>query len=156
MKNDGQLTAYCGLYCGDCIPSKTKLYRLAARLEDLLKELKFDKYAELKAGHSYWSDANSAFKDYPRFISVLQAIRGLECKSSCRKSGGWKGDRCMVRNCAMEKGLYGCWECEQYKTCRHMEPLLKFHPNLAHHLALIRKEGVDRWAAKRKEHYPWS
>jgi hypothetical protein len=156
MTDNSQLTTYCGLYCKDCIPSKTELYALATRLEDLLAELKFDKYAELKAGQTYWSEANSAFKDYGRFIAVLQAIRGLECKSHCREGGGWKGGRCMVRNCAIEKGVSGCWECGEYKTCQHLGPLLKFHPNLAYHLELIRSEGIDKWAAKRRGHYPWS
>jgi len=156
VNSNSQLTAYCGLYCKDCIPSKTALYRLAAQLEDLLAELNFDKYAELKAGHTYWSEDNAAFKDYYRFISVLKAIRGLECKAPCREGGGWKGGRCMVRNCAIEKGLHGCWECAEYKTCRYLAPLLKFHPNLAYHLELIKSAGIDKWASKRREHYPWS
>lgn len=156
MTNNSQMTSYCGLYCKDCIPSKTELYTLAARLEDLLAELKFDKYADLKAGQTYWSESNAVFKDYHRFVDVLKAIRGLECKSICREGGGWKGGRCMVRNCAIEKGLPGCWYCKEYKACRHLEPLLKFHPNLAYHLELINSEGIDKWAAKRRGHYPWS
>ncbi|MFA5400421.1 MAG: DUF3795 domain-containing protein [Dehalococcoidia bacterium] len=156
MINNSQLTSYCGLYCKDCIPSKAALYNLAARLEAILAELKFDKYAALKAGQTYWSESNAAFKDYHRFIDVLQAIRGLKCKAICREGGGWKGERCMIRNCAIEKGLAGCWDCAEYKACRHLEPLLKFHPNLAYHLELIRREGIDKWATKRKGHYPWS
>jgi hypothetical protein len=156
MPNDGQLTTYCGLYCKDCIPSKTELYELAARLEDLLAGLKFEKYAELKAGQTYWSEANSAFKHYAEFLSVLKAIRNLECTSLCREGGGWKRGRCAVRNCAIDKGVYGCWECSEYKSCQRLEPLLKFHPNLAYHLELIKNEGLDKWAAKRRGHYPWS
>ena len=156
MHDDSRLTTYCGLYCKDCIPSKTEIYRLAGRLEDLLEDLKFDKYAGLKAGQTYWSEANSAFSHYTEFLDVLKAIRGLECPSLCREGGGWKGGCCAVRNCAIEKGFYGCWECGEYKTCRHLEPLLKFHPNLACHLELIRSEGIDKWASKRRGHYPWS
>jgi len=156
MPDDSRLTSYCGLYCKDCIPSKTEIYRLAGRLEDLLEDLKFDKYAGLKAGQTYWSEANSAFSHYAEFLDVLKAIRGLECPSLCREGGGWKGGRCAVRNCAIEKGFYGCWECGEYKTCQHLEPLLKFHPNLAFHLELIRSEGIDKWASKRRGHYPWS
>ncbi len=156
MSEDSVLTTYCGLYCKDCIPSQKELYSLASRFEELLGELHFDKYAELKAGQPYWSESNSVFKSYPEFIRVLQAIRGLECRSLCREGGGWKGGRCPVRNCALEKSIMGCWECPDYKTCKHLEPLLKFHPNLAYHLELIRSEGIDNWAASRKGHYPWS
>jgi len=156
MPDVSQLTAYCGLYCKDCIPSKTELYALTARFQQLLEELQFVKYAELKAGQTYWSEANSAFNHYAEFLDALKAIRGLECTSLCRESGGWKGGRCAVRNCAIEKGIYGCWECVEYKTCQHLEPLLKFHPNLAFHLELIRSEGIDKWVPKRLGHYPWS
>ncbi len=156
MTDDSRLTSYCGLYCKDCIPSRTDLFDLAARLEDALSELKFDRYAELKAGQTYWSESNAVFNDYRIFVKVLQAIRGLECPSICREGGGWKGEHCPVRNCAVEKGLNGCWDCAEYRTCKHLEPLLKFHPNLAHHLELIKNEGMDKWASKRRGHYPWS
>ncbi|MCX6008213.1 MAG: DUF3795 domain-containing protein, partial [Chloroflexi bacterium] len=114
MDDDSILTTYCGLYCKDCIPSRKELFLTAARLDQLLIELQFDRYAELKAGQTYWSEANHEFKNYPEFVSVLRAIRNLECKSVCREGGGWKGDRCQVRNCAMEKHLTGCWECAGY------------------------------------------
>jgi len=155
MAEGSLLTTYCGLYCKDCIPSKSELYTVAARLQDLLEELQFVNYAELKAGQTYWSEANSAFKHYPEFLAVLKAIRGLECTSLCREGGGWKGGRCQVRNCAIEKGVAGCWECAGYKSCEHLEPLLKFHPNLAYHLDLIKSEGIENWSKKRKGHYSW-
>lgn len=156
MLNDKALTAYCGLYCRDCIPSHKELFTTTAHLEDILNSLNFDKYATLKAGQTYWAKVNKAFKSYPAFIQVLQAIRGLECKTTCREGGGWKEGRCEVRNCAIEKKLAGCWECTDYKTCKLLEPLLKFHPNLLYHLELIKTEGVENWSRKRKGHYPWS
>ena len=155
MHDDRLLTTYCGLYCKDCIPSKKELFWLAARLQGLLQELHFEKYAELKAGQTYWSEANKAFKHYPEFMSVLEAIRNLECKTLCREGGGWKGAQCQVRNCAIEKGLTGCWDCAEYGTCKLLEPLLKFHPNLRYHLELIKKDGIDNWRSKRRAHYPW-
>lgn len=155
MADDSLFTSYCGLYCKDCIPSQTALYSAVAGLQKVLEDLHFAEYAELKAGQTYWSGANSVFKHYPEFLAVLDAIRELECKSLCRKGGGWKGGRCEVRNCAMAKGIAGCWECEGYKTCAHLGPLLKFHPNLAYHLELIRSEGTGNWSKKRRCHYPW-
>lgn len=156
MDDDRLLTTYCGLYCKDCIPSKKELFAAAARLGQLLKELDFEKYAGLKAGQTYWSEANEAFKHYPEFITVLKAVLSLECKTVCREGGGWKGERCQVRNCAIEKRLEGCWECADCKTCKLLEPLLNFHPNLAYHLELIKKDGIDNWRGKHKGHYPWS
>lgn len=156
MDDESRLTAYCGLYCKDCIPSHKELYAAASGLQNLLDQLQFENYARLKAGQTYWSEANRAFRHYTEFIEVLQAIRSLECTSLCRDGGGWKGDRCEVRNCAIEKKLAGCWECPSYKTCEKLSPLLKFHPNLQHHLELIKTEGIRNWSRKRKGHYPWS
>jgi hypothetical protein len=156
MDDDRLLTTYCGLYCKDCIPSKQELFSTASKLERLLTDLQFEKYAGLKAGQTYWSSANDVFKRYPDFIAVLQAIQSLECKTTCREGGGWKGERCQIRNCALEKRLTGCWECAEYKTCTLLEPLLRFHPNLAYHLELIINEGVENWRGKNKGHYPWS
>jgi len=155
MDDEWALTCYCGLYCRDCIPSKKDLYEAAARFEEELDLLNFDKYAELKATQTYWSSANRLFKDYPTFIEVLHAIRGLECKVYCREGGGWKEGHCGVRNCCVEKKLDGCWDCAEYKTCKLLEALVKFHPNLLHHLELIKTEGVENWASKRKGHYYW-
>jgi len=41
-----ELTAYCGLYCGDCIRYKSKFVDLARNLNSELQRVVFDKYAE--------------------------------------------------------------------------------------------------------------
>ena len=156
MDEERRLTTYCGLYCKDCIPSRKELYNLAFKLEVLLLELGFDKYAALKAEQTYWSKANAVFGKYPQFVEVLRAIRGLECNNPCRQGGGWKEGRCEVRNCVLDKKLEGCWECPDFKSCKLLAPMLEFHPNLLYHLELIKREGIDNWADKRKGHYGWS
>jgi hypothetical protein len=156
MTEEERLTAYCGLYCRDCIPSRTELYALIDQLDSQLSELHFDKYAELKASQTYWSAANEVFKQYPVFLEVLKAIRGLECPSVCREGGGYKGDRCEIKKCATGKGFGGCWECAEYRTCSLLEPMKQFHPHLEEHLTLIKTEGIENWSRKRKGHYRWS
>jgi hypothetical protein len=156
MSEEERLTAYCGLYCRDCIPSRKDLYALAASLEQLLSDLRFDKYAELKASQTYWSQASEAFNKYPDFLKVLKAIRSLECPSACREGGGYKGDRCEIKKCAVGKKLKGCWECNEHGDCSLLEPMKQFHPHLQEHLELIRAEGIEDWSRKRKGHYRWS
>jgi hypothetical protein len=155
MTDNSHLTSYCGLYCKDCIPSKTELYAVAARLQGLLEELQFAKYAELKTAQTYWAEANSAFSHYPEFLAVLQSIRDLECTSVCRDGGGYKGDRCGIKKCAIAKGFDGCWECGDYHSCTLLEPMKSFHPHLEEHLLLIKTEGIKNWSKKRKGHYRW-
>lgn len=147
MDADRKYTSYCGLYCRDCIPSNGRLFALAGELENRLAELHFEEYAAFKAR------GDASFVDYQSFLRVLHAIRGLECKAPCRAGGGKSS--CAVRDCVLAHQLSGCWECSEYRTCELLGPLRRFHPNLEHHLDLIRREGVDAWIARRKGHYPW-
>jgi hypothetical protein len=48
-KMDEKLTAYCGLCCADCMPSCEELFALVERLDQMLEQLQFDLYAELKS-----------------------------------------------------------------------------------------------------------
>ena len=41
-KKDIELTAYCGLYCLDCIPSDKKLFITAGELQNHLKKRQFE------------------------------------------------------------------------------------------------------------------
>ncbi|MDM8001112.1 MAG: DUF3795 domain-containing protein [Dehalococcoidia bacterium] len=147
MEDPRTLTSYCGLYCRDCIPANRRLFALAAELESQLADLHFKEYAAFKAKRE------AVFGDYQAFLRVLQAIRGLECMTPCRTGGG--KDTCTVRDCVQRRNLLGCWECAEYGSCELLGPLKRFHPNLEHHLELIRREGINGWSAKRKGHYPW-
>ena len=116
VEDEQALTAYCGLYCRDCIPCRRTLFSLAGDLEAELAGARFEEYARLK------TRANAAFADYPAFLGVLRAIRGLECRGPCR-SGGGKAV-CAVRDCVLARGLAGCWHCGESGTCGLLAPLL--------------------------------
>jgi len=45
---DEILTAYCGLYCGDCLRFKSKAATLASEFSLELEKIEFDKYANVK------------------------------------------------------------------------------------------------------------
>lgn len=46
---DEKLTAYCGFCYADCIPSCEELFGMVDRLDQVLEQLQFDHYAELKS-----------------------------------------------------------------------------------------------------------
>jgi hypothetical protein len=146
-KMDENLTAYCGICCADCIPSREEFFALVDRLYQMLGELQFEQYAELK------SVRHEEFEDYPRFLSVLHQIKGLRCRVPCQQGGGIP--RCEVRQCVQTKGLKGCWECKDRQRCTLLEGLRRVHPNLDYHLDLIADMGPAQWFEKRKEHYQW-
>jgi hypothetical protein len=144
---DENLTSYCGLCCCDCIPSHAEFFSLVDSLDEMLEDLQFEQYAELK------SDMNENFRNYPEFRSVLHQIRRLRCSGPCRLGGGKPG--CTIRQCAQDKSLSGCWQCNERRGCSLLDRLRTIHPHLDEHLDLIRETGPAGWFLKRKEHYRW-
>lgn len=148
-KKDKEFTAYCGLYCGDCIPSDQQLFNTAEKLKEELDKRQFDKYAELK------SKKTAIFNDYEIFRRVLSAIIDLRCPKPCVNNGG--NPNCKIRECVREKGFEGCWECSDFENCDLLEHLSTAHGETPrHNLRLIREYGVENWAEKRGKHYLWN
>jgi len=148
MGDSERYTAYCGLFCRDCIPSTTKLFELTDELRQLLERLGFEHYAALK------SRRMPNLKGYSTFAQVLGEIPSLRCEAPCREGGG--NPQCRVRQCAVEKGHRGCWECSQFVSCELLQPLRDFHgDNINHNLGMIQQHGTARWIAHRAKHYPW-
>lgn len=117
------------------------------RLAEMLDELRFGHYAELK------SEINEEFKEYPKFLLILHHIKGLRCASPCQLGGG--DPQCKIRLCAQSKRLKGCWQCQARSECTLLDRLRGVHPNLDYHLDLIEEMGPGNWFEKRKEHYRW-
>lgn len=148
MNRDAELTAYCGLYCADCIPSNQSLFRAAGKLKDELDRSQFGNYAELKRVK------NEVFEDYEAFKKVLSEIIKLECAAPCTNGGG--PPNCRIRLCVRKKGLKGCWECSSFEGCELLEPLSLYHGDTPKfNLNLIKEYGVENWADRRGKHYLW-
>jgi hypothetical protein len=149
MYGENDLTAYCGLYCGDCIPSNSRLFELIDELLELSSSLCLEKYAGLLAG------VRPTFADYAVFERVLSELSELRCSDPCRKGGG-RSD-CPIRLCARGKGFEGCWECDIRLECELLQPMRNFHgDNIDHNLKTIAEHGPHDWAGRRGKHYPWS
>jgi len=144
---DKKFTAYCGLCCLDCIPSNGELFSLLHRLDGMLEKLQFNEYAKLK------SKKQTIFNEYPTFVNILKEISNLRCTLPCREGGG--KPNCEVRQCVLNHGYDGCWECESRRSCELLEPLRQIHPNLDLHLDLILELGPEKWFEKRGAHYKW-
>lgn len=148
MTSDREQTAYCGLYCGDCIPSRGPLFEAAERLKAELGKCQFDRYAQYK------SQGNKTFGGFATFRSVLDAVLTLRCAKPCFQGGG-RAD-CPIRACAQRKTLEGCWQCTEFERCTLLEPMASCHGDtLKHNLRTIRRLGVEHWAHQRGPHYLW-
>jgi hypothetical protein len=148
MASDREQTACCGLYCGDCIPADQSLFDVAATLRQQLDDWQLEKYAEYK------STRNGTFSAYPVFREVLDAILTLRCPKTCFRGGG--DPNCAIRLCAHQKGLEGCWQCENPETCETLEIMCVGHGDtVRHNLRMIRRHGVQNWSYTRGKHYVW-
>jgi hypothetical protein len=138
MPEDKGLIAYCGLYCGDCYRYKGKIADLARDLRKELRQEKFDLTADTMSQTSFFA----AFKDYPQCYELLGEMVKFRCKRSCRGGGG--PPVCKIRACCQKKGIDGCWQCDEFETCKRLDFLKPFHED-AHikNLKILKKSGVD-------------
>lgn len=131
MSAEGNLIAYCGLYCGDCFSYQGKIADLSRDLRKELRSHKFDKTAESLSGMSFFKE----FEDYGRCYKVLGAMVKLRCKRGCRNGGG--NPYCAIRKCCERKKYEGCWECDKYESCDKMDFLKTNHGDA--HIKNLRK-----------------
>jgi hypothetical protein len=134
------LVAYCGLFCGNCIIREGEIHDLSQKL---LARLQTPEFRKLAVGLPQLSQAFSAFQDYDRCCAMLETIVDhLQCTEVCKQGGGSTG--CEIRRCCQEKGLQGCWMCEQFETCETLAWLNPVHQD-AHckNLRKLRDGGVD-------------
>ena len=153
MISDIEKTSFCGLFCADCIPSNNRLFELAQELNCLLKDTNFQQYADFK------SNKVLEFKDYDIFVKVLNSFEKIHCYQYCRKgpcSEAGCAQSCKIRVCSIEKKIEGCWDCDEYTTCEHIEKMERFHPDIKFNLSMIKEHGVHNWKNYRGKHYHWS
>ena len=144
-----ELTAYCGLYCGDCIRYKNKASKLALDLKEELQRVQFEKYAKVK------SMFVNEFKNYKECIEVLEAIADLQCNNTCR-GGGCPTFKCKIIDCCRTKGLKGCWECNEFENCKELDFLEPFHGDLPKkNLRKIKELGLENWLEHREKFFKW-
>ena len=146
-------TAFCGLYCSDCIPGDARIFETIKKTLAVLDEVGMTQYA----AHS--AQKNPLLKQYPQAIAVMEAVLKLQCGGSCRRgqvSGLGCAQDCPIRVCALEKGYDGCWECTEHRACTKLDRLKGFHPSLNETLDTIAEKGIEGWVHGRGLHYPWS
>jgi hypothetical protein len=153
MNEIRKYTAFCGLYCKDCIPSNAELFTVIGKLADLLDNLGFEHYAKFK------SSRIKEFQNYDTFRILLTEMQKLRCETNCLEgpiSEYGCNEHCEMRQCVINKSIAGCWECEDYKVCEKLEPHKKFHPGMEHNLDMIKEFGIENWLDKKAKHYLWN
>jgi hypothetical protein len=147
---DKVLTAYCGLYCGDCIRYKSKAADLSLELLNELKRVHFENYAKAKRS------SVKELEGYAEMIKTIETISNLKCNTLCRLGGEGCVNPCQIKKCVTSKNLKGCWECNEFEECDKFEFLKPFHGDGPRkNLKKIKKYGLDNWSIHREKFYSW-
>lgn len=120
MAKKTDLIGYCGLYCPDCPSYTCSTANLAKDLRQELRRYKYDKAAQALAKIPKYK----VFKHYDKACDLLDAIAKMRCKGACRAGGG--GPNCPIKKCAKKKKLTGCWQCDDFPTCKMLKGLEEF------------------------------
>lgn len=168
----------CGLTCCDCLFYKSEIYDAAKTLRNLIKENQLDvflsgmsrketgevfrKHLDLNESE-YWDKVGKNFNTYkkiPDFMEVLDSIVELQCHSTCYESGGCSmagnTKECGALKCIKLKEFEGCWECEEYESCEHLEFLRKGYGYvIKENLSTIKDKGFDAVEPRGNQYYTW-
>jgi len=136
MNTNRDLVAYCGLCCGDCPGYKRDIADLAKDLRKKLRESRLDKASKFLA------QIEEGYKHYDKCYEVLGLMVKMRCKKVCRERV--RAPSCEIRKCCRAKNFEGCWECEEFETCKKSDLLKPVHGD-AHikNLRRIKRNGID-------------
>lgn len=155
--SEKDLTAFCGLYCGDCIRFQSKAASLASELLKALDEEGYKAYAASKTGGDPAQIKGvAAFSCYEKSLDLLEALAEGQCNTPCRLGGDGCSDHCPVKECCQERGVAGCWECTDFEKCPKadfLQPVSGTHPK--ENVRIIKEKGLDGWSALRCKFYRW-
>ena len=147
-KENSNLIAFCGLYCGDCHGNIGKIPDLARDLRKELREIHYDKFASFISNYSFGKD----FKNYDECYKVLGAMVRFRCRKGCRNGGG--SPFCKIRKCVQKKGLSGCWECSDFEICKELQFLEAVHGDAyIKNLRKIKKSGREEFVKGKRLWY---
>jgi hypothetical protein len=140
MSEKKGLLGYCGLYCGDCGGYAGEIAQAASQLQKTLAGWRF----ELTAKHLF----SEQLAGYDHLVEMLEFISTLKCPRVCRERGSGEVS-CAIWKCCVDKGFYGCHECEEFETCEKLKTLEGLHgDSCIKNLRGIRQMGLEKWIAE--------
>lgn len=135
-----ELACYCGLYCGACAIKNGQIRDTAGALQRMLNAYSYAQWAPTLA------EFVPATKHYPEFDGVLKWLTTQDC-AGCPDGGG--NPACAIRICAREKGLAGCWACDE-EPCEKLGEIDGGYPGAAENRQRIREIGLEAWLAEQR------
>lgn len=164
----------CGLNCYDCMFNKTELYDSANQLQKLLTESQMSTFLSImskkevnaKIARHLNTDPesfNNYFKmsaKFPDFLEILKGLTEIQCKITCRESGGCsmcgETKECSAIKCVKEKDLEGCWDCPEHKSCSRLEfQRASYGRTVDENFHIIKSRGMTAVPSRGDDYYEW-
>ncbi len=164
----------CGLICTDCLFYKPEIYENAARLRDAIKESQLDIFLGAMSKNKGWSviadhlhaedsefDKHFEFlKNLPEFMNVLDGLIRLQCKVTCRETGGCSiggtGHSCEAVKCVQAKGYEGCWDCPEHADCQKLAFVKQaYGKTIQENFTTIQERGFAAVTSHGNQYYAW-
>jgi hypothetical protein len=164
----------CGLVCTDCLFYKPEIYETAQKLRNTIKDSQLDVFLSSISESGSWKSISthlngkqSDFKEYfevfsnfQDFMNILEGLTDLQCKSTCRETGGCsmggKLHKCEAVKCVQSKGYEGCWECQDYKHCKKLNFVKKVYGDTINEtFSTMNAEGNQAVNAYGNNYYAW-
>ncbi|MDT8902941.1 DUF3795 domain-containing protein [Anaeroselena agilis] len=175
---DRKLVCPCGLTCCDCLFYKPEIYEAAFNLRELIKKHGLDTFLSICSNKNVWKVMGAhldvdesqvgdeigrhfdAFEQMPAFMSVLDGIIKLQCKSTCQEAGGcsFGGNKheCGALKCIRAKGYDGCWQCSESEQCEKLTFLKSSYGFvIEENLTTIRERGAAAVEPRGNQYYGW-
>ena len=118
MKDQKELLACCGLYCGDCAGYSGEIAEAAVTLKERIHKYKFDQTAK--------NLFSKELRDYDKLHDMLGFMTTLKCAKPCREKATGETS-CEIRKCCFERRFYACHECNDFERCDKLKPLSGLH-----------------------------
>jgi hypothetical protein len=171
---DKKMVCACGLACCDCLFHTSELYETAEKLKGLIEKSQFDVFIKLMSGNKdrtgikkflslddqQVSAYSELFDKLPQLLVGLDAVIKLQCKTTCRESGGCAvggvTHECVVLKCLRVRKFQGCWECGDTGNCDKLAFLKKnYGETIEGNLKIIKNEGFEVLKPRGNKYYSW-
>jgi hypothetical protein len=164
----------CGLICTDCLFYKPEVYETAKKLKEAIRESQLDVFltsiskseslrfiaTHLNAKQPDFEKHFESLNNFDSFMKTLEGLTNLQCKATCRESGGCSvgGDlhKCEAVKCVQSKGLEGCWECPEREECPKLHFVkMVYGDTISETFSTMRTKGSQTVKSYGSKYYAW-
>ena len=171
---DKKFICPCGLVCTECLFYKPEIYETAQKLKSTIEDSRLVVFLTSISESGRWKEIAEhlngeqsdfrryfeAFNNFQEFMTILEGLIELQCKSPCRETGGCsmggKLHKCEAVKCVQSKGYEGCWECQGNKQCEKLNFVKKVYGDtISETFATMTAEGSKAVKSYGNNYYAW-